>query len=337
MVIDKTTGKGCAWSIAAKTITKELIAEKIVGKPIFRKPHQYDCELLRVVEKWNVCVELECDSKLPEEPLWTPSFIDLEAWTRAVSRFEPFTKLERNVEEYLLPEMDEYLQSIPEVELVSMTRDFLLKKGIINSPICQRAGSTFYFDKNEVYSVDEKSEFFLYEKRSKRLFKIEYETCFNMTVWHKAVSRFEVGMTLVECIKIFLETELIFGASRNLSPVDQLVQRIAPPVFERVPENKNEATFDHIHMTVGLPRYQFDSWQALQDEVQKYQYEICQRVIKKIEKDRQFKRYGIPINFLKVSNIVLLRDFSLEFIFELKELKKDPPPNKEKQKIQRIG
>ena len=32
MVIDKATGKGCAWSIASKTITKKLVAEGIVGK-----------------------------------------------------------------------------------------------------------------------------------------------------------------------------------------------------------------------------------------------------------------------------------------------------------------
>ena len=30
MVVDKSTGKGCAWSIASKTITKKLIAENII-------------------------------------------------------------------------------------------------------------------------------------------------------------------------------------------------------------------------------------------------------------------------------------------------------------------
>ena len=34
MVVDKSTGKGCAWSIASKTITKKLIAENIIDKLI---------------------------------------------------------------------------------------------------------------------------------------------------------------------------------------------------------------------------------------------------------------------------------------------------------------
>ena len=33
---------------------------------------------------------------------------------------------------------------------------------------------------------------------------------------------------------------------------------------------------------------------------------------------RQDTKYGIPMNFLKVSDVILRRDFSMEFIFELK-------------------
>ncbi len=40
----------------------------------------------------------------------------------------------------------------------------------------------------------------------------------------------------------------------------------------------------------------------------------------KLEKDRQLKRFGIPVNFLQLSDVTLLRDFSIEFIFELKKL-----------------
>ena len=97
-----------------------------------------------------------------------------------------------------------------------------------------------------------------------------------------------------------------------------LFRSIAPPMYERVPGNDDESTFDYIRITVGFPRYQFNSWEALQNEVKKYQPEIYQRVTQRIEKDRQFKKYGIPMNFLKVSDVILRRDFSMEFIFELK-------------------
>lgn len=74
-----------------------------------------------------------------------------------------------------------------------------------------------------------------------------------MTVWRKAVSQFEVGATLKECIEIFLNTELVQKAPQEPSPIDSLVQRIYPPIYERVPENRDKTTFDYIRMTVGLP------------------------------------------------------------------------------------
>ena len=49
------------------------------------------------------------------------------------------------------------------------------------------------------------------------------------------------------------------------------MQSISPPIYERVPENQDETTFDYIRMIVGLPRYKFDSRESLKDEVEKYQ------------------------------------------------------------------
>ena len=37
MVIDRTTGKGCALSIAAKTVTRNLIADGIIGKQLLKR------------------------------------------------------------------------------------------------------------------------------------------------------------------------------------------------------------------------------------------------------------------------------------------------------------
>ena len=90
MVIDKTTGKGCAWRIVSKTITKRLIAEGIIGKPIARKQTKTSYRL--------ICVDqfrADCDvyiarlrgSGLADEVLWTPSFIERGIWERAVNRF----------------------------------------------------------------------------------------------------------------------------------------------------------------------------------------------------------------------------------------------------------
>ena len=330
MVIDKTTGKGCALSIVSKTVTKQLIAEGIIGKLIGKKPWRKGYAPLYVVQSPDrvyVTIWPQRSDEPTEEAVWTPSFVDAEVWERAVSKFHDYMDLDKNVEKYLLPEMDEYLKSIPDAELFSMTRDFLIEQGVITKPISLRKGKTYYFNENEIYSLDDKEPrlFPLDERIKAYMFETRGETCFNLNVWVKAVSRFKVGMTLNECISVFLETELVRHVPRKPSPVDRLAQAIAPPVFEHVPENKDESTFDRIRITVGLPRYHFDSWKALQKEVKKYQPEIYRRVLQRLEQDRQFKRYGVPLNFLKLSNAILLRDFSMEYIFELKDLKADSP------------
>lgn len=327
MVIDKTTGRGCAWSIASKTVTKLLIAEGIIGRAIFRKPRPNgDGYNLLCVVKYgeNAHVMLQRGDDMAVEPLWAPSFVDEEIWKQAVVKFHIFTELDRNVEKHLLPEMDEYLQSIPDAELVSMTRDFLIKQGVINKPISQRGGKTYYFNKNEVYTLDKEPRLFPYEGRIKFcIFEVRGD-CFNMNVWQKAVSQFEVGTTLKDCIEVFLKTEIVYRVPREPSSIDRLVQHISPPTYERAPENPDESTFDYIRMIVGLPRYRFDSWETLKDEVKKHRSEIYQRVLQRLKIDRQFKSYGVPINFLKASNIILRCDYAIEFIFELKEREVSP-------------
>lgn len=322
MVIDRTTGKGCAWSIAARTIARRLEADGIVDQVIAKRPYYKSHIFLRVASDGR---ELRVYSlggdNPPEGPLWVPSFLDAGLWQQAAQKFRVYRGLDENILHYLLPEMEDYLQSIPHAELVSMTRDFLIEYGVINQPIRQRGGVTTYFNENAIYSLDKAKRFPIEGRLKFHLFDVSGTGAafFSNSVWRKAASSFEAGMTLDACIEIFLKTKMVHQAPRKPSPVDRLVQYITPPVYERVPGNNNEATFDRIRITVGLPRYQFDSWEALRDEVKTYQREIAQRVVQKLEESPRFKRYCVPVNFLKLSNITLLRDFSLEFIFELKD------------------
>ena len=321
MVINKMTGRGCAWCIASRAVVQRLVDEGIVNKIIAKKPYYKSYVLLQV--KLGPRGELYIDFKKggmgPEEPLWAPSFIDGKLWQQATRNFSLQGGLEENIVEHLFPEMTDYLQTIPDAALVSMTREFLLEHEVCNKPLKQYKGVTYYFNEDEIYSRD-KANLFPIMGKVKNLFTVTGTgaSFFNNGVWRKAVSQFEVGMTLRACIEIFLKTEVVHQAPQALAPIEQLVQYITAPVYERVPENHNEATFDRIRITVGLPRYQFNSWEALQNEVKKYQREIARRVVQKLERNPRFKGYGVPLNFLKLSNITLLRDFSLEFIFELK-------------------
>ena len=100
MVIDKTTGKGCAWRIASKTITKRLIAEGIMDKPFARKPTRSRYRLLSA-EKFSdgqVIITWRRGSGVADETLWTPSFIEAGIWEQGASRFRPLERLDENVE-----------------------------------------------------------------------------------------------------------------------------------------------------------------------------------------------------------------------------------------------
>ena len=87
MVIDRTTGKGCALSIAAKTVTRNLIADGIIGKTIAKKERPKRSVWLRVRDYGDdwVCIGGNIAHELTEEPLWVPSFIDERIWTQAAA------------------------------------------------------------------------------------------------------------------------------------------------------------------------------------------------------------------------------------------------------------
>ena len=321
MVIDKETGRGCALAITSKTIARQLIADGIEGQTLFSKPRKDGYSLILTCKDncGEIYVTGQRSQTLAPEPLWVPSFIDEGTWKRAASQFQSYTSLARNVENFLIPIMDEYLKNIPDAELAAMTKEFLIGQGVIRKPIRQISGDTYYFNEMEIYSLDKGSQLFPYDTRLDfHLFKVRYETCFDMRVWFKAASQFKVGMTLEECVYIFLETKIVRHAPQEQTPFDRLVQIIGPPEYERVPENLDASTFDRIRVTVGLSRYLCPSWEDLRNEVKKYRHEIYRRGLQRIAADRRFKRYGGPINFIKLSNATLLRDFSIELIFELK-------------------
>lgn len=71
-----------------------------------------------------------------------------------------------------------------------MVWDFLLEYDVLHAPIRQEHRKTFYFNAEEVYTLDKKSELFPYEGRLKsNLFKV-LDTSFSMAVWRKAATRF---------------------------------------------------------------------------------------------------------------------------------------------------
>ena len=114
MKIDKRTGRGCALSIASKTVARRLVDDGIVGKVIARKFLKFRRESIRIAAFGtgleDIYVVLRKGVGATEQPLWTPTFIEPAIWQQAASQFWPGERLDRCVEKYLLPEMEDYLQ-----------------------------------------------------------------------------------------------------------------------------------------------------------------------------------------------------------------------------------
>ena len=43
---DKTSGRGCAWSIAARSLAGELVADGIIDQPIAREPRKAEGDIV---------------------------------------------------------------------------------------------------------------------------------------------------------------------------------------------------------------------------------------------------------------------------------------------------
>lgn len=321
----KTRGN-CLCSIVAALIAEKLIEDGLLNAPLYRKQQENGNTEISYFntsgyyDATNISMLTETSRHLEESPIWYPSFLSRESWANALEMFRYHYSIKYNVEHYLLPELGPQIECISGEELASVARQFLLEQGIIGRPVRQLHGDTYYFGEDEIYHVDEGSSQFLCERRNgRRAFQLmDYDT-FNAKVWNRAVRQFAVGMTLLECAEIFALSELEYRAAPQWSMIDRLIQRISSPKYERVPGNTNTATFDRIRVMVSLPRYLFPTWNDLRQAVVDNRKEIDRRVLGKIETDFRFNKYGVPLNVLRLSEIVLRNDYSLEYIFELKE------------------
>lgn len=319
------SGRRCLRSIVAGIIADKLVEDGILDTPI-RKGTSSTGEkkiyFFSTAGHYHVISHISLTEKnrhLAELPIWKPTFIPLDAWNNAVTSFKHCYSIKYNVEHFLLPKISPLIESISGEDLASIARQFLLDEGIIGSPVRQMGGNTYYFNDDEIYCIDKDSTQFVYEGRIRsRIFRVMDYTSFNMNVWNKAVKQFEVGMTLLDCAKVFIETELVYHEKPQWSTLDRLIQRIESPEYERTPENPNAATFDRVRVMVCLPHYLFPTWNDLKQAVYDNRKEIGRQVIEKIESDRRFKKYGVPVNILRLSDIILRTDYALEYIFELK-------------------
>lgn len=186
----------------------------------------------------------------------------------------------------------------------------------------------YYFDKNEIYrSVSkEKAEKMQFLNRigvNQRCYDI-YDVMsekpvryFNKNIWRKATIFLEPNKSTIDDFEELLKTVQLQKHERPKG-VNRFVTKIGRLSFGREPENLNPKTFDFITVDVNI----VTSWET--DRItyfKKNKKEITNMVIQKIQNSTYFKKYGIPINFLKISKIIFSEKRNLiHYIFELKEM-----------------
>lgn len=99
--------------------------------------------------------------------------------------------------------------------------------------------------------------------------------------------------------------------------VGQFVQSIRGPSLERDPNNKDKNTFDRIRMFVGIPHTWYMDKKRF---IESHKNEICGLVVNKLGKNRSYQKYGVPVNFLRMSSCTTTRQDQIEMLFELKHI-----------------
>lgn len=122
--------------------------------------------------------------------------------------------------------------------------------------------------------------------------------------------------TLQQFINIDFDVDSIY-AHPFQNNIERFITKIYNPDFIRKPGNENKKTFDYIRVQMNINT----SCTNIEDAIKNNSYEIFMAVIHKIETHRSFKKYGIPVNFLRITSAKYFKDIHLlEMIIELKEV-----------------
>ena len=111
---------------------------------------------------------------------------------------------------------------------------------------------------------------------------------------------------LLNKIKEFKIDEMILKIESFIISTDIFIQRET--------DNLNENSFDFIKIDCCTPMFRNDN----KEFIMKYRTEILNYIIDKLENDISFKKYNVPINFLKLTKFTLTNDKHINLIFELK-------------------
>lgn len=85
-------------------------------------------------------------------------------------------------------------------------------------------------------------------------------------------------------------------------------------MFVRTPENPKKNTFDYIHIPIGISGEHKKEW------IHENYRAIAETALDFLSNSRRYKRFGVPVNFLKIEKAVLTRQAELILTFGLKNI-----------------
>lgn len=99
--------------------------------------------------------------------------------------------------------------------------------------------------------------------------------------------------------------------------LERFITKIDRPTMERDADNLNTKTFDFIRLHMYTLTYEENPM----DIIKKYRKDILRMALNRIEETKKFKRYGVPINFLKLDRFTYCDNQKvIELLFVLKPI-----------------
>lgn len=140
---------------------------------------------------------------------------------------------------------------------------------------------------------------------------------YNYNSFKRAVNLLEIGQTINDLTEIYNAINLTYSHWNN--DFERFITLIERPEYICISENQNKKnSFDYVYVTVNV----VSEWHIDRKEyINSHSKEIKNMALERIETDKKFKNYGIPINFIKLSRAIFSpRSSSIQFLFELKNI-----------------
>ncbi len=135
----------------------------------------------------------------------------------------------------------------------------------------------------------------------------------NSVLYQKICKQMKDGDDLAR-LKYLSETTEYDRGKGIATGIERFVAKIEKPMIARYIDNPNKNTFDYITIDCYLvTQFDGDRMAYIKEHIK----EINQMVLDKIESNRTFQKYKVPVNILKATNITL-RGYILTYRFEIK-------------------